>query len=81
MHLYNKTKRKMINYDDVKTGNMEEHNANQSQIFDQTYRILIICGSGSGQTNANLVKQQIDNDYNIIDKIYLFFKDPNQKKY
>ena len=81
MHLYNKTKRKMINYDDVKAGNMEEHNANQSQIFDQTYRILIICGSGSGQTNANLVKQQIDNDYNIIDKIYLFVKDPNQKKY
>ena len=81
MHLYNKTKRKMINYDDVKTGNMEEHNASQSQIFDQTYRILIICGSGSGQTNANLVKQQIDNDYNIIDKIYLFVKDPNQKKY
>ena len=71
----------MINYDDVNTGNMEEHNANQSQIFHQTYRILIICGSGSRQTNANFVKQQIDNDYNIIDKTYLFVNDPNQKKY
>ena len=72
----------MINYDDVKKGNMKEYNPNLSQIFDQTYRICFdqIYGSGFGQTNANLVKQQIDSDYNAINKIYLFVKDPNQKK-
>ena len=35
------------------------------------YRILIIGDSGSGKTNTliNLIKQQNDDDYNIVDKI------------
>ena len=42
--------------------------------------IDITAGSGSGKTNAvlNLIKIQDDNDYNIIDKIYLFVKDPSE---
>ena len=40
------------------------------------YRMLIIGPSGSGKTNAllNLIQQ----DNNIIDKIYLYPKDLNQ---
>ena len=47
-------------------------------IPDHPYRILIIGGSGSGKTNAllNLIKNQSD-----IDKIYLYAKDPYEKKY
>ena len=49
---------------------------------DHPYRILIIGGSGSAETNAliNLIKQQ-DNDYSIIDKIYLYVEDPYKAKY
>ena len=41
-------------------------------------RILIIGSSGSGKTNAllNLINNQPD-----IDKIYLYAKDPYEKKY
>ena len=50
---------------------------------DHHYRILIIGGPGSGKTNAllNLIKQEEDDDYNVIDKIYLHVKDPNKSKY
>ena len=36
------------------------HNPNWSYIFDHSYRILIIGGSGSGRTNVllNLIKNQ-----------------------
>ena len=42
------------------------------------YRILTLRGSGSGKTNAllNLLDDQPD-----IDKIYLYAKDPYEKKY
>ena len=47
-------------------------------IPDHPYRILIIGGSGSGKTNAllNLINNQPD-----IVKIYLYAKDPYEKKY
>ena len=56
--------RKMINYDYVKKKTSKEYNPNLSQILDFKYRILIIEGPGSGNTNAltNLVKQNDDND-------------------
>ena len=56
--------RKMINYDYAKKKTSKEYNPNLSQILDFKYRILIIEGSGSGNTNAltNLVKQNDDND-------------------
>ena len=43
--------------------------------------MLITGCSGSGKTNAllNLMKEQ--DDYNLIDKIYLYAKDLNQSKY
>ena len=45
--------------------------------------IDITAGYGSGKTNAllNLIKIQHDNRYSIIDKIYLFVKDPNESEY
>ena len=43
--------------------------------------MLITGGSGSGKTNAllNLIKKR--DDYNLIDKIYLYAKDLNEPKY
>ena len=45
--------------------------------------IDITAESGSGKTNAllNLIKIKDDNCYRIIDKIYLFVKDPNEAEY
>ena len=40
----------MINFDVTKE-NIKEHNPNQPQILDHSYRILIIRSSGSGKTN------------------------------
>ena len=63
----------MINY---------EHTPDWQRILDHPYRILIFRGSESQKTNTllNLIKQQNDDDYNTIDKIYLYVKDPNQAK-
>ena len=57
---------------------MIEHNSKWPYIPDHACRILIIGGSGSGKTNAllNLINNQPD-----IDKIYLYAKDPYEKKY
>ena len=67
----------MINFDDYTNENIVEHNSKRPYIPDHPYRILIIGGSGSGETNAllNLVNNQPD-----IDKIYLYAKDPYEKK-
>ena len=56
----------MINFDDVTKENIKEHNPTWSQIPDNSYRILIIGGSGFGKINPlfNLINQQTD-----IDKI------------
>ena len=43
---------KMINFDDVTKENIKEHNPNWPEIFDHSYRILIVGGSGSGKTNS-----------------------------
>ena len=63
----------MINY---------EYTPDWPRILDHPYRILIFGGSESQKTNTllNLIKQQNDDDYNTIDKIYLYIKDPNQAK-
>ena len=68
----------MINFDDYTNENIIEHNSKWTYIPDHPYRILIIGGSGSGKTNAllNLIINQPD-----IDKIYLYGKDPYEKKY
>ena len=68
----------MINFDDYTNENIIEHNSKWPYIPNHPYRILIIGGSGSGKTNAllNLINNQPD-----IDKIYLYAKDPYEKKY
>ena len=68
----------MINFDDYTNENIIEHNLKWPYIPDYPYRILIIGGSGSGKTNSllNLINNQPD-----IDKIYLYAKDPYEKKY
>ena len=67
----------MINFDDYTNENRTEHNSKWPYIPDHPYRILIIGGSELGKTNAllNLINNQPD-----IDKIYLYAKDPYEKK-
>ena len=68
----------MINYDNVTIENINKYNSNW-QFTNHTSIILLIGGSGSKKkTNAlpNLIKQQDDGDYSIIDKIYFYVKDP-----
>ena len=71
---------KMINLDSVTSKNNKEDNGKWSYIPDHPYRILIIGGSGSGKTNAllNLINEQDDI---IIDKIYLYARYLNERKY
>ena len=68
----------IIYLDDYTNENIVEHNSKWLYIPDYPYRILIIGGSGSGKTNAllNLINNQPD-----MDKIYLYAKDPYEKKY
>ena len=68
----------MINFDDVTTENIKEHNINWHQIPDHLYRILIIGGSGSGKTNL-LFNSIRHTPY--IDKFFLYAKDPFDTKY
>ena len=68
----------MINFDNYNNENKTEHNPKWPYIPDHPYRIRIVGGSGSGKTNAllNLINNQLD-----IDKIYLYAKDPYERKY
>ena len=54
----------MINFNDIVRKSVEENNLNWSQIFDQSYIMLIIWSSVSGKTNAlvNLISHQQDID-------------------
>ena len=67
----------MIKFDDYTNENIIQHNPKWPYIPDNPYRILITGSSGSGKTNAllNLINNQLD-----IDKIYLYAKDPYEKK-
>ena len=69
----------MISYNDVTKGNINKHNLNWPQISDHPYRILTKGGSGTG--NENLIKQQDDDVYSIIDKIHLYLKDLYEANY
>ena len=68
----------MINFDDCVNESKTKHNKNWPYTPDYPYIILIIGGSGSGETNAliNVVENRPD-----IDKIYLYGKDPYEAKY
>ena len=68
----------MINFDEYSNENKIENNSKWLYIPDHLYRILIVGGSVLGKTNAllNLINNQPD-----IDKIYLYAKDPYERKY
>ena len=68
----------MNNFDDYVNENKTEHNSNYPYIPNHLYRILIIRGTGSGETNAllNLINNQPD-----MDKICLYAKDLYKVKY
>ena len=64
----------MINLDSI----VNDKNEKWPDVPDDSYRILIISGSGSGKTNTllNLINEQRD-----IDKIYLYAKDLSESKF
>ena len=68
----------MSNFDDYVNENETKHNKNWPYIPDHPHRILIVEGSGSGDTNVllNLIENQPD-----IGRIYLYAKDPYEAKY
>ena len=68
----------MINLDYITSENNEEDNEKWPYITDHLYRILIIGGSKSGNTNTllHVIREQDD-----IDKIYLYAKDLNEPKF
>ena len=68
----------MINLDNIVNNNTKGHNENWPYIPDHPYRILIICGSGSGKTNTLL---NLINEQKVIDKIYLYAKELSESKY
>ena len=67
----------MINFDKVANENQTIH-ISQSYISDHPYRMLIIESSVSGKTNTlvNITNHEPD-----IDKVYLYAKDLDEKKY
>ena len=68
----------MFNFDHITKEDIKEHYPNWPEISDHPYRMLIVGGSGSGNTNALL---NLINDEPGIDKIYLYAKDPFEAKY
>ena len=71
----------MINLDSITNENNKEHNEKWPYIPNHPYRIIIICGSGSGKTNTllNLIKEKDYHD--VMDKIYLYARDLSEPKY
>ena len=65
----------MINLDNV----IKKNNENNDK--DWPFRMLIIGPSGSGKTNELLLIQNLNNNNNPIDKIYLYAKDLSEPKY
>ena len=68
----------MISFNDYTNKNKIEHNSKWPYIPVHTYKPLIIGGCGSGKMNA--LSNLIDNQQ-VIDKIYLYAKDPYEAKY
>ena len=69
----------MFYLDDFVNESNEDHNSKWPYISDHSYRMLITGGSESGKTNSllNLIKDQ-DSD-SLIDKLYFYAKDLNER--
>ena len=65
---------KMLNLDNI----VSNKKKNSSENDDCPFRMLIIGPSGSGKTNTLL---NLINNFHPIDKIYLYAKDTDEKKY
>ena len=63
----------MLNLDDIVSNKKENKERN-----DWPFRMLVIGPSGSGKTNTLL---HLINNFHPIDKIYLYAKDTDEKKY
>ena len=68
----------MFNFDYITKEDIKEHNPNWPQFSDHRYRILIVGGSGSGETNALL---SLINHESDVDQIFLYAKNPYEAKY
>ena len=64
----------MLNLDDIVSNKKKSSSEND----DWPFRMLIIGPSGSGKTNTLL---HLINNFHPIDKIYLYTKDTDEKKY
>ena len=64
----------MLNLDDIVSNKKKSSSKND----DWPFRMLIIGPSGSGKTNTLL---HLINNFHPIDKIYLYAKDTDEKKY
>ena len=64
----------MLNLDDI----VNNEKKSSSENDDWPFRMLIIGPSGSGKTNTLL---HLINNFHPIDKIYLYAKDTDEKKY
>ena len=71
----------MICIEDVAKENIKEHNPNQLQISDHSYRILIISGSRSGETNSLFKLRSHQPDIVFFLLIFVCAKDPFESKY
>ena len=64
----------MLNLDNI----VSDKKKNSSENDDWQFRMLIIGASGSGKTNTLL---HLINNFHPIDKVYLYAKDTDEKKY
>ena len=74
-------KYKMLNLDDIvsnKKENKDTTGSSSSERNNWPFRMLIIGPLGSGKTNTLL---HLINNFHPIDKIYLYAKDTDEKKY
>ena len=59
---------------------IKDHNPNWPQILDHPYRISIVRGSGL-EKNTLVILIEIQDDYIVINTIYLTVEDLNEAKY
>ena len=68
----------MIDLDYITKKDIKEHNSNWPKIPNLLYRILIIAGSGCGNTNS--LFNSIMHEPNV-DNIYMYDENPNEARY